>query len=82
MKKAWPSDTWPATPDSRLMPSAAMAKITAWVSSRIQSGSPMKRTIGSWLITGSENGSSTATSSSSTSAMRCVQVGKIAVSAL
>ena len=32
-------------------------------SRRIQSGSPRKRTIGSWLITGSENGSSTATSS-------------------
>ena len=39
-----------------------MPKITACVSSRIQSGSPMKRMIGSWLMTGSENGSSTATS--------------------
>ena len=50
-------------PESRLSPSAAMAKITAWVSSRIQSGSPRKRTNGSWLMTGSENGSSTATTS-------------------
>ena len=42
MKKAWPSDTWPATPVSRLMPRAPIPNMATWESSFIQSLSPRK----------------------------------------
>ena len=81
MKKAWPSDTWPAMPVRTFSPRAAMARMNTSIISRIQLLSPRKRTIGIWLMTGSENGIRNSTTTAMTATTFLVTVGSICASA-
>ena len=80
MKKAWPSDTCPATPLSRLRPRAAMASTITIAMGRSQSPSPRNRTTGIWLMTGSSKGSRNSTARNAVNTAFWVQVGSICVS--